>query len=123
MAGQLGTPTLMELQVLDIATGSLNVDVDWTGQANHVDLHQIRTRWIARTNAASQPAPVHGTAGGWAESAALRTEGDFQYIDTIEPAQSAQMSTSGAQSEEDEAITNSFFANKTVWAMSRLEVA
>ena len=123
MAGQLGTPTLDDLQVLDVNTGSLNVDVDWTGQPNHVDLAQIRTRWIARTNSASQPAPVHGTAGAWAESSTLATQGDFRYIDTTENAQSAQMSTSGAQSEEDEAIINAFFANKTVWAMSRLEVA
>ena len=122
MAGQLATPVLDDLQVLDVVTGSLNVDVNWVGQPNHVDLEQIRTRWIARTNAASQPAPVHGTAGAWAESSTLATQGDFRYIDTIENAGSPQMSTSGAQSEENEAIINGFFGNKTVWAMSRLEV-
>ena len=122
MAGQLPQPFVDGVEFVNAATGSLRADINWTGQANSVDLAQIRTRWIARTNSASSPAPARSTASGWAERTTLGTQGDFQYIDTLEQAVSAQMSTSGAQSEENEAIINSFFANKTVWVMSRLEV-
>ena len=122
MAGQLPQPFVDGVQFVNAGIGSLLADINWTGAANSIDLDQIRTRWIARTNGASSPAPTRTTAGGWAERTTLSTQGSFQYIDTLENASSTQMSTSGSQSEENEAITNSFFANKTVWVMARLEV-
>ena len=122
MAGQLPQPFVDGVEFVNAATGSLRADINWVGQANSVDLAQIRTRWIARTDSASSPAPTRATAGGWAERTTLGTQGDFQYIDTTEGATGTQMSTSGNQSEEDESIINSSFANKTVWVMARLEV-
>ena len=123
MAGILATPTVDDIQVVNAATGSLTVDIEWTGEDNSVDLNQIRTRWIARTDKASQPAPVKATAEGWAESTTIQTQGAFRYIDTIENATSGQMATSGTIEETDEAVTQGAFSNATVWVMSRLEVA
>ena len=122
MAGVLATPIVSDIMVVDPATGSLNVDIEWTGMPNSVDLAQIRTRWIARTDRASQPAPDKTTAEGWSESTSLASEGDFQYIDTIETATATQMAPSGNLTEDDEAVVNVAFANATVWVMSRLEV-
>ena len=123
MAGFLARPSLTGLTVVDDATGELTVDIGWTGQENGVDLAHIRTRWVARVDGASSPAPDHTAASGWRESSSLRTEGDFRYIDTLEAATAAQMATSGDLSEDDETVTQSAFANATIWVMSRLEVA
>ena len=123
MAGVLAEPTVSDITVVDPATGSLTVDIAWTGQENSIDLSQIRTRWIARTDNASSPAPVKATAEGWAEATTLQTQGDFVYIDTIEAATSPQMAVTGDIREDDEAVVNAAFANATVWVMSRLEVA
>ncbi len=126
MAGTLAPVVLSDIEFVGatgITNGALRVDADWAGQPNSVDAVQLRTRWIARDNGASTPAPTMVTAGGWAERTTFGTEGDFRYIDTIEQLSSAQMAVDGAISEENEAVTQSFFANKTVWAMSRLEVA
>ena len=122
MAGQLPQPFVDGVEFVNPAIGSLRADINWTGAPNSGDLDQIRTRWIARTNGTSSPAPTRTTAGGWAERTTLGTQGSFQYIDTLESASAAQMAVSGAQSEEDETVVNSFFANKTVWVMARLEV-
>ena len=122
MAGQLPQPFVDGVEFVNPQTGSLRADINWVGQANSVDLAQIRTRWIARTNSASSPAPARAVASGWAERTSIGAQGDFQYIDTIEVATAAQMAQSGAQSEENESVVLAFFANKTVWVMARLEV-
>ena len=122
MAGQLPQPFVDGVEFVNAATGSLRADINWVGQANSVDLAQIRTRWIARTDSASSPAPTRTIAGAWAETTVLGTQGSFRYLDTIEGATGTQMGTSGNQSEEDEEVVNAFFANKTVWVMARLEV-
>ena len=126
MAGQLARVTLTDIQFENIAIGSLTVDIGWNGQANAVDAHQLRTRWIAHTTGRSTPPPDMATAGAWAESTVLATPGvdDFQYIDTVEELTTSQMAVGPADqiTEDNEAITLSFFSNKTVWAMSRLEI-
>ena len=122
MAGTLAPVALSDIEFTNIGTGALQVDIDWDGQPNSVDAHQLRTRWIAHTDGRSADPPNMVTAGAWAESTNLRTEGDFQYIDSIEILTPLQMQEADGRSEENEAITNGFFANKTVWAMSRLEV-
>ena len=123
MAGQLPQPFVDGVEFVNAGIGSLRADINWIGAANSIDLDQMRTRWIARTNGASSPAPARTTAGGWAERTTLGTQGEFQYLDTVQSATTAQMAVAGAQSEENEAVVNSFFANKTVWVMARLEVA
>ena len=122
MAGQLAPVMLSDIEFTTIGIGALQVDIDWVGQVNSVDAHQLRTRWIAHDDGRSADPPNMVTAGAWAESTVLAVQGDFSYIDTIEVLDSTQMQISGAQLENNEAVTNAFFANKTVWAMSRLEV-
>ena len=126
MAGELAQPTLSDIEFTAITSGALRVDIDWDGQANSIDAVQLRTRWIAHGDGRSSDPPTVAAAGSWAESTALANPpgaDDFEYIDTIEQLTSAQMDTSGTVSEENEVVVNAFFANKTVWAMSRLEVA
>ena len=122
MAGTLAPVALSDIEFTNIGTGALQVDIDWDGQPNSIDAHQLRTRWIAHTDGRSSDPPTVSVAGSWAESSVLATQGDFQYIDSIEILTALQMQEAADRSEENEAITNGFFANKTVWAMSRLEV-
>ena len=125
MAGPLAPVVLSDIEFTNIGAGILRVDISWDGEENSVDAHQLRTRWIAHDNGRSSNPPTMTTAGAWAESTVLvdaPAGADFQYIDTIEELSSLQMRITGEQSEQNEAVTNSFFANATVWAMSRLEV-
>lgn len=123
MAGFLAAVVVSDLRVIDASTGQLQVNITWTGQENSVDLHQIRSRWIGRTDKASRAAPNKSTAEAWAESTGLGTQGDFRYIDTIERATAGQQATSGTITEQNEEVTNVAFSNATVWVMARLEVA
>ena len=129
MAGQLAPVRLTGIQFENIDIGSLTVDIAWSGQANAVDAHQLRTRWIAHGNGVSTPPPDMAVAGAWAESTTFNKNpapngSDFWYIDTIETLTAAQMAvgTSDAITEDNEAVTQGDFADKTVWAMSRLEI-
>ena len=126
MAGILSTPVLTNLEE---APGSpvYQVDIDWTGRDNHVDLSTIRTRWAALVNGASSPAPSRtdfiGAANSTVRSTFQSNGQTYRYIDTVEIATSAQMGVSGTLSEENEALSDTDFQNKTVWVSSILEVA
>ena len=140
MAGNLATPTLSNFEIESLANGDMEVDVDWTGMDNSVDLRSIRVRWIRRTDGNASPAPVKATAEGWAESSTLQTEGGFNYKDYVVDISSGVLrgvennigidnfEIAGGFSNANPAVgTNatgdSDFANAVVWAMARLEVA
>ena len=62
MAGQLSPSYMLaDIEFTTIGTGALQVDIDWVGQANSVDAHQLRTRWIAHDDGrSSDPPNVNG---------------------------------------------------------------
>lgn len=128
MAGNLARPTLDNFDIENLSTGDMEVDIDWVGQENHIDLHQVRYRWIRRTDGTASPPPAQATAEGWAESSTLATVGMFQYIDRTVLTDTAHEAVTGAVDYDDVEIAadgngNSSFANAVVWCMARLEVA
>ena len=120
MAGPLASCFVDSVEFTNAGSGALTCDVNWTGQANSVDLARIRARWIARQNGASAPAPLQSTAAGYAETNNIATVGGgFQYIDRTST--NPSRAESGTQSVTI-TVTQTAFANKTVWVMARLEV-
>ena len=117
----LDTPDMpIDLTVIDNSAGVYGVDIPWTGQDNHIHLDQARTRWIARLDKHSGPAPAKDEAEEWAESTDRVVIGDFQYVDVISRRPSQVIL--GPVVLFDQLLMDVNFANAALWVMARLEV-
>ena len=110
----------IDLTVIDGNAGIYSVDIAWTGQANHVHLDQVRTRWIARVDKRSNPAPTKDEADEWTESINHTVVGDFQYVDVISRTPSQVIL--GPVVLFDQSLMDVNFADAALWVMARLEV-
>ena len=119
--GFLATPSApINLMGIDQSIGSYEADISWAGQANHVYLEQVRTRWVARVDKGNGPAPDKATADAWAESTNRVVVGAFQYIDVI--SRNPSPALFGPVVLFDQMLNNPNFADATLWVMARLEV-
>ena len=120
--GFLATPVVPmdHLIAVDQIIGSYEADVSWAGQANHVYLDQVRTRWVARVDKSNGPAPNKAAADAWAESTNRAVVGAFQYIDVI--SRNPSQIEFGPVVLFDQMLDNPNFADATLWVMARLEV-
>ena len=117
----LDTPDMpIDLIAIDEDAGIYGVDIAWTGQASHIHLEQVRTRWIARVDKRSSPAPEKAEAEEWTESADRIIIGDFQYVDVI--SRTPSQITLGPVVLFDQLLNDINFADAALWVMARLEV-
>ena len=125
MAGTLAKPVMSDLRA-DPGANVYTVDIEWQGQDNHVDLDNIRTRWASLPNGASAPAPDRDDFIGAAYSTQIAqftsVGSTYDYVDTLEIATPAQMATDGTQRENNEALRQTAFRNRTVWVSGLLDV-
>ena len=115
----LDTPDL-PLNLTEDTPGNYSVDISWTGLPEHTALHQVRARWISRSNGRSTPAPDHAEAGDWDEVTAIVVEGDFEYLDTI--IANPDMSLMGEVALDNQMLMMPDWAGRAVWMFARLEV-